>query len=320
MLVATLHPQPDVPSSVRKLPASPERAKRVEGPNRQAVAIAPLISEVAEAVAAPQATLPPSPIAPPPHPVVVRAVAPERYRLQVTIGAETRAKLRRAQDLLRFTNRSADEADVIDRALTLLVAQLEKVKYGRTDRPRPPRAESRGPAGSFDPGSRHVPTHVRRAVSARDEDRSAFVGREGRCTETAGLQFHHRIPFADGGPTTLDNLELRCPAHNVYEAEQWFGPLFVRERGDAWGLLGLDQVLPGEKVRAVVGPDSSEGCLNGALGGREAIRIPCDGTCQGLLVNFLSSCSRARVCAIDRASAAGAAASGSRQCPPSWFE
>ena len=55
---------------------------------------------------------------------VVRAIAPERYKLQVTIGAETRAKLRRAQDLLRHTNRTADEAAVIDRALTVLVEQL----------------------------------------------------------------------------------------------------------------------------------------------------------------------------------------------------
>ena len=132
MLVAALHPQPDVPSSVRKLPA----------PKHQAAATAPLISEVAEAIttASPQATTEEPPISPPPARTVVRAIAPERYKLQVTIAAETRAKLRRAQDLLRFTNRSADEAAVIDRALTVLVAQLEKVKYGRTDRPRPGRS------------------------------------------------------------------------------------------------------------------------------------------------------------------------------------
>ena len=130
------------------------------------------------------------------------------------------------RNLLRHTNRSADDAAIIDRALTLLVEQLAKVKYGRTDRPRPD--------GTFDSSSRHVPAHLRRAVSARDGDRCAFVGSEGRCTETAGLQYHHRIPFADGGPTTVDNLELRCPAHNAYEAERWFGPLFVRETGGAW--------------------------------------------------------------------------------------
>jgi hypothetical protein len=40
--------------------------------------------------------------------------------------------------------------------------------------------------------------------------------------------------FADGGPTTADNLELRCPAHNAYEAELWSGALFVRETPFTW--------------------------------------------------------------------------------------
>jgi hypothetical protein len=46
MLVAAMHPRPDVPSSVRKVPA----------PNRQAGATAPLISGVGEGIAVPQAT------------------------------------------------------------------------------------------------------------------------------------------------------------------------------------------------------------------------------------------------------------------------
>ena len=240
MIVATLYPQPDAPSSVRKLPA----------PKPQPVEMPPLSFDVTEAIAVPQATAPEQPTAPPPQPLperveraVVRAIAPERFKLQVTIGVETRAKLRRAQDLLRHTNRSVDEAAVIDRALTRLVEQLEKVKYGRTDRPRPARRS--------DPCSRYVPAPVRRAVSARDGDRCAFVGLEGRCTETAGLQFHHRIPFAEGGPTTVDNLELRCAPHNVYEAERWFGPLFVREHHEDWGELGLDQV-PAGRTRPLV--------------------------------------------------------------------
>jgi hypothetical protein len=132
MLVATLQPQPDVPSSVRKMPA----------PKLPAARTAPLIPDVTETMAILATTREPQ-SAPAPQPAIVRAVAPERYKLQVTIGAETRAKLRRAQDLLRHTNRSADEAAVIDRALTVLVEQLEKVKYGRTDRPRPERPNCR---------------------------------------------------------------------------------------------------------------------------------------------------------------------------------
>ena len=248
MLVATLHPLPDIPSSVRKVPS----------PKLPTATVASLIADVTEVISVPKVTTQEPQGASARQPAMVRAIAPERYTLKVTISAETRAKLRRAQDLLRHTNRSADEAAVIDRALTVLVEQLERVKYGRTDRPRP--------AGLSDPGSRYVAAHLRRAVSRRDGDRCAFVGPEGRCTETAGLHYHHRIPFADGGPTSFDNLELRCPAHNAYEAEQWFGPLFVRESGDSLGLptearnakVGLPTEARSAKVGAWSRPSSSD--------------------------------------------------------------
>jgi len=44
------------------------------------------------------------------------------------------------------------------------------------------------------------------------------------------LAFHHVRPFADGGPPTEENIELRCRAHNQYEADLFFGAaLTVRE-------------------------------------------------------------------------------------------
>src|SRR5580765_4717236 len=84
--------------------------------------------------------------------------------------------------------------------------------------------------------SRHVPAAVRREVWARDEARCKFEGPAGRCRETGFLEIHHVVPYASGGPTTVENLELRCAAHNRYEAEQHFG-LFVRERQPAWNAL-----------------------------------------------------------------------------------
>jgi hypothetical protein len=68
---------------------------------------------------------------------------------------------------------------------------------------------------------------VRREVWARDQARCAFVGRQGRCPETKHLEFHHIEPYADDGPPTAVNIELRCRAHNVYEAEMHFGPEVV---------------------------------------------------------------------------------------------
>ena len=63
----------------------------------------------------------------------------------------------------------------------------------------------------------------KRAVWRRDEGRCAFVGRSGRCAETAWLEFHHVQPYADGGPATVNNIQFRCRAHNRYEAELLFG-------------------------------------------------------------------------------------------------
>jgi hypothetical protein len=142
-------------------------------------------------------------------------LAPERYKMQLTVSAETHRKLRRAQDLLRHTIPDGDPAEIFDRALTLLVARLEKTKLSATDRP--------GRGRSVSPGSRHIPAAVRRAVWDRDEGRCAFVGAHGRCTERGFLEFHHVVPYADGGLATVENIQLRCRAHNAYEAEEYFG-------------------------------------------------------------------------------------------------
>jgi 5-methylcytosine-specific restriction endonuclease McrA len=78
---------------------------------------------------------------------------------------------------------------------------------------------------------------VKREVWKRDGGQCAFVGTHGRCTERGFLEFHHIRPFAVGGEATVENVELRCRAHNVHEAEQYFGsrlPLLVREESPAY--------------------------------------------------------------------------------------
>ena len=85
------------------------------------------------------------------------------------------------------------------------------------------------------PGSRHIPAGVKREVWRRDEGRCAFVGARGRCAERGFLEFHHVVPFAAGGAADATNIELRCRAHNVYEADLFFGAEVAREPGVAWG-------------------------------------------------------------------------------------
>jgi 5-methylcytosine-specific restriction endonuclease McrA len=159
---------------------------------------------------------------------VVAPIAPAQYKVQITVSADTYDKLRRAQDLLRHTIPNGDPAVIFDRALTLLLTNLEKAKLAAVRRPQAPRSSA--------PRSRHVPAAVRREVWKRDGGQCAFVGRDGRCSERGFLEFHHVSPHAMGGRTTAENLELRCRAHNIHESEQCFAPMWVRERPgvDVW--------------------------------------------------------------------------------------
>ena len=161
---------------------------------------------------------------------VVTPLAPERYKLQVTLTRETHEKLRRAQALALHAVPDGDLGSILDRALTLLIDHLERRRFARVASPRP------GPARTA--WRRHIPAAVRREVWQRDEGRCAFIGRTGRCRESAFLEFHHVAPYAAGGAATADNIQLRCRAHNQYEARLFFGQSFVRERREVWTRAG----------------------------------------------------------------------------------
>jgi hypothetical protein len=122
---------------------------------------------------------------------------------------------------------------MFDRALILLEREVEKKKLAATARPRPSRGTKNG--------SRDIPAHVRRAVWRRDDGRCAFEGRSGRCTERTFLEWHHVRPHGHQGPATVENISLRCRAHNVYESELVFGrfdPSVVRERPENYAVSG----------------------------------------------------------------------------------
>ncbi|PYQ42987.1 MAG: hypothetical protein DMF77_11335 [Acidobacteria bacterium] len=153
---------------------------------------------------------------------IVHSLSPGRYRITFTASAATCEKLQLAQDLPRHVIPSGDPAQIFERALDVLVNELVRERYSSTDRPR----ASRGQADD----SRNVPAEVKRAVHIRDLGRCAYVGPDGhRCGERAFVEFHHIRPYAAGGPSTVDNITLRCHAHNGYEADLFFGP--AREYG-----------------------------------------------------------------------------------------
>ena len=146
----------------------------------------------------------------------MQPLAPDRYKLQVTIGGATLEKLRLAKDMLGHSLPSSDDAAILDRALTALLADLARRKFADTSRPRR--------SAGTKPRTRSPSAAVKRAVWLRDLGRCAFVATSGhRCGERRFIEFHHVDPYALGGAATVDGIQLRCRRHNDYEGRLYFG-------------------------------------------------------------------------------------------------
>ena len=184
-LVAELAPQPDVEPTIRIVPESENL----------------FLSTPASRVDAKGSVTPRS---------------PGRHEVRFMASDELRAKIERAQDLLRHRIPDGDLEAVAERAFDALLAQLEKEKYGHTARPQS------SPRPSEDPG--HVSQQTKREVAARDEQRCTFVGVNGeRCPARGFLEFDHIEPSSRGGSGRASNVHLLCRAHNQLAAERTFG-------------------------------------------------------------------------------------------------
>ena len=223
-LLAERYPQPDVPTRVRALP-SPAFGELLPPP--LAAGKDKLFPGIVEPETVASETSAPAQVAAPERRrPTISPLAPKRYGLQLTMSQEMHDDLRRAQELLSHQLPSGDEAQVLHRALQVLIKQLEKAKYAATDKPRKPHTSA---------NPRRIPAHVRRAVEARDGGRCTFVAENGhRCEARTFLEFDHVLEVARGGTSTVGNVRLRCRAHNQYTAEQTYGAdLMNAKKGEA---------------------------------------------------------------------------------------
>jgi 5-methylcytosine-specific restriction endonuclease McrA len=154
----------------------------------------------------------------------VTPLSSQSVAFQATLSRATSEKLRYAQELLGHQIPSGDLAQVLDRVLDLAITQLEKQKFGAPSRPRRDR-------GDRSANPRYIPLHVRRAVWKRDGGQCTFVGENGRrCEARRPLEFDHVLEVARGGEASVDDIRLRCRAHNQYTAERTFGSEFMRHK------------------------------------------------------------------------------------------
>jgi len=180
-LLAQRFPRPDLPSHVRALPVAGKALSSQGAPPlgpgvpSSGEMAGPSTSVSSGEPAGPEpdlsCQLDPDPVASS-RPPKVTPLAPRRFALQVTISQEAHDNLRHAQELLSHQVPSGDVAEILDRALKALVAQLEKSKFAATERPR---RDSRPST----PRGRYIPASVRRTVWMRDQGRCTFVSDEG---------------------------------------------------------------------------------------------------------------------------------------------
>lgn len=211
LLIAARHPRAAVPTVLRKV-AAPSPVPPSDAPSQpsQPAVIASPVTEQ-----------------PRPRHSSIAPLSSSAYKLQVTLQASTHEKLSRARDLLRHSIPNGDVATVLDRALSALLRDLERQRCAAAARPRE-QAQSRA-------NTRHIPAAVKRQVWSRDGGRCAFRSSTRRCNETAWLEFHHVTPYAEGGLPTIENIELRCRAHNQYEGSLLFGEQKeIRETAAVW--------------------------------------------------------------------------------------
>jgi 5-methylcytosine-specific restriction endonuclease McrA len=183
----------------------------------------------------------------------IRAVGRDEWSLRVTIDGACKADLEMLQHLLSHTC-GRDLASALREAIR---CGIEKHGKRRGAVPTKHRKAQPGPARrarasadetnsasanatkcrtndappaaadlarSTDSPRDHIPAAVKQAVYERDGGCCSFVAADGRrCGSKWKLEFDHAHSAFLGGPATIENVRLRCRAHNLLHAEQVFG-------------------------------------------------------------------------------------------------
>jgi hypothetical protein len=253
-LTARFAPKPPVASMIR----------RVAEPHVPAKASPPVVATPVSTVPLPVAVPGPagvtavpiaSPLpAPPLARQVVKPLAEDTFKVQFTARRPLHDKLKEAQDLMRHSVPDGDLAEIVERGLDLLIAELKKKKFGVGRKARTPSAE---PARDQE-ATRHVPDAMKRQVYERDGGRCTFVADDGRrCPETGGLELDHTDGFARTRTHAVDALRLRCRGHNQHAADEMYGAAFMAEaRRSAKTRDGERAARPGASPETSASPQS----------------------------------------------------------------
>lgn len=222
-----LAPPPVAATEILPKSSSSESAPAAAGP--------PAVDAAAECTPA-QATFSVEAVAPPPVAVTreepamrvppritpVVALREDAYKVQFTASKAIVDKVEHVKAMMRHRNPKGELAPIVDAALDLLIAKLEKERFGKTSRPQKVQRPCK-------PG--HVSRAKRREVFERDGIQCTYVDASGnRCTERGCLEIDHVRAKARSGGEETPNLRIYCRAHNQMHAKDDFGAAFIERK------------------------------------------------------------------------------------------
>ena len=173
--LADRQPKPDVPASVRRVPALAAQ----HSSSAQSAALPTPASTSPGVDSAPTPAL-----QPPPPRAQSEPLGGERYCVRFTADRDLHAKLQELRALMRHQIPDGDLGKILAEAVSLLLERVRKRKFGEGTAPRAVRPSN--PSIPFDPSnrapSRHIPAAIRPAVFKRDGGRCTYLSPRGqRC-------------------------------------------------------------------------------------------------------------------------------------------
>jgi hypothetical protein len=224
--------EPEVRQLVTRLRFNGVASTVTVAPGQEVLATAPAAAVAADGVATSRSEQP-----------VVEEPAPRQALEAMTLWVtpEFREELAAVGALLSHAVPSGKTVDVLLHVLRAQRRVLERRRHGspRRKEAKAASAEVKATAPATE-NDRYIVAEVRRVVFEREAGSCAFVGEDGRrCGSKRWLEYHHREPFACGGPATADNLTLYCHAHNKLQAKRDFGEAHVLYKSAVAGLVRL---------------------------------------------------------------------------------
>jgi hypothetical protein len=155
----------------------------------------------------------------------VEPLTAELRRLHVTVSRRLLQKLDAARDALSHSHPGATRDEILEVGLDLILERHAK-RRGLMKNPRQKAADpTPTPTPTATARSRHIPAAVKRAVWERDGGCCQFKLASGAiCGTTSQVEYdHYPVPFALGGPSTVENTRLCCRPHQDAHARQVYG-------------------------------------------------------------------------------------------------